>query len=111
MAFIGQLTDDLDNGRVEELRLIDPHHVKTVFMVPDRLRPIDGHRGNGTVVMRDHMVFRVTIVHLGFEDHHTLTRDLGPPQTADQLFGLAREHATANDLDPTSLHLGIDSLL
>jgi hypothetical protein len=52
--------------------------------------------------MRGYLAVRVTGINLGFEDLNLLPGDLCPLDTPNKLFGLAREHTSANDLDPAS---------
>src|SRR4029079_13800624 len=59
------------------------------------------HRTGGELaqVAGDHLVARVAVVDDRLEDLHALLGDEGAAQAAHQLFALAGEHATGDDLD------------
>ena len=46
------------------------------------------------------MILAVAFVYLWLENLDALPCDLGAPQPSNQLFGLAAEHAAANDFNP-----------
>src|SRR5467141_2338488 len=50
--------------------------------------------------MRHDVARAVPIIDFGLKDNHSLPGDLRPSEPADELLGLAAEHAAADHLDP-----------
>ena len=56
--------------------------------------------------MRTDAVFGVSGIDSGFEHDNGLSSVLCPPKPADELFGLAAEHAACDDFDPADVARG-----
>ena len=54
--------------------------------------------------MRHHVLFGIACVDGRFEYFYALAGELGSFQSSDQFFGLAGEHGTADDFNPSSAH-------
>jgi len=85
---------------VEELCLIDADYLcVSLDSLHKRGRVRHATTRQALLVVRNDVVLVVAIVDSRFEDLHFLARDLGSPQTPDELLALAREHAAADHLD------------
>src|ERR1051326_4727656 len=62
-------------------------------------------------IVRHHLFLVVTRVDPRFENFHLLLCQLRALEPAYEFFGLAREHASANDLDPAFAFIGINGVL
>ncbi len=98
-APISQFVADVGQSHVEELGFVDAHHVDVRRQEQDAGRRVDGRRENVVLVVTDHVLLRVTHVDGRLEDFHLLAGELGTAQASDELFGLAREHGTADYFD------------
>ena len=54
--------------------------------------------------MRHHVLFGIACVDGQFGYFYALAGELGSFQSSDQFFGLAGEHGTLNDFNPSSAH-------
>ena len=99
-AVVGQLSADIDDAFVEELCLVDADHIDIRGHQQDVLRRFDRRRTDGVGVVRDDLLLRVADVDAGLEDFYPLVGELCAFEAADQLFGFAREHRTADHFDP-----------
>jgi hypothetical protein len=101
-APVGQLERGLDDGRLEELHLVDADNLG-VACADQKLR--HGRDGDGmhpdARVAHD-VAHVVAVVDRRLEDRHALTRDLGPAEPTDHLLALAAEHGAADDLEPAA---------
>ena len=99
-AVVGQPAAHVDDAFVEELRLVDAHHVDVGGHQQDVLRRLDGGGADGVRVVRHDLLLGIAHVDPGFENLDPLVGEFGSFQAADQLLGLTREHRTAYDFDP-----------
>ena len=99
-AAVGEGLADFDEGLVEELRLVDADDLHLGGDFVEHLGGgADWGGGDFMEIVRDHLDVGVAFVDDGFEDGDLLVGELGAAQAADQFFGLAGEHGTADDLD------------
>ena len=63
-----------------------------------------------TAVRRD-LVLAEAIIEGGLEDLDFLARNLGALDAANQFFGLAAEHAAADEFDPTTIRVLLHELI
>ena len=97
-AAAGQLTAYIDDTHVEELCLVDAYYLYVFRQQQDAARRLYGSGHDGVVVVTDHFLFAIAGVDSRFEDFHFLLSKLCTTHTANQFFGLTREHRTAYDL-------------
>src|SRR5262245_61769519 len=90
----------LDQVRPQELPLVDPDHLRLVSVAQDVLRLPDRARGDAQLAVGDDVVPGVAVIDHRLEDLDPLAGDLGAPEAADQLLGLAAVHAANDDFDP-----------
>ena len=98
-APIGQFVAYVGQSHVEELRFVDAHHVDVRRQEQDAGRRVDGRREDVVLVVTDHVLLGVAHVDGRLEYFHLLAGKLGSAQASDELFGLAREHGTADYFD------------
>jgi hypothetical protein len=99
---VGQFVAHVYQPFVEELGLVYAHHVYFRTEQQDACRRVYRSRGDGIIVVRHHFLFRIACVDGRLEYLHSLTGEGGAFQAADQFFGLARKHGTADDFYSSS---------
>src|SRR5258706_11773385 len=102
-ASVGELHADIDDARIEELDLIDADDLHSDLHPRQQL----GARGDGmrlepAVVARNDVLGTEAIIDQRLEDLDPLPRDHRTAHPPDQLFRLAGEHASGDDLDPAA---------
>lgn len=99
---VGQSIRDCHEARPEELRLVDRDELRVVRH--DCLDLVGRCRRDRRMVepgMRCHIARRMPVID-GVSDHRDASPgDDRPPDSAQQLLGLAREHRPADHLEPT----------
>ena len=100
---LGQLPGHVDDCIVEELRLVDAHHVDAFGALENGPRRIDRLGENRVALVRDDLLLGIAGVNLGLVYLNVEVGEPGPFEAADQLFGLAGEHRAADDFDPTGM--------
>ena len=103
LAGIGQLVADVDESFVEELRLIDAHHVGLGREEQNGLAVLDGRRDDGVGVVAHHLVVAVAGVDDGFIDFNFLACYACTVHATQQFLRLSGEHASADDFNASAL--------
>ena len=86
-AASGEFVGDLDEPLIEELSLVNADNFGVgLGERKDFVRRLDDVRLVAHLGMRHDVIARIARVDLRLEDLHTLARDLGAAQAADQLF-------------------------
>jgi hypothetical protein len=99
LAGFGQLLDDMGNFPVKELGFIDPDDRGIGFKQSQHLARCGYRTGlDMESIVGGNALDSVTIVKPRFEDLDLLFGNLSAAQPAEQLFGLAAEHAAADHL-------------
>ena len=75
-AALGERERGIDNGRLEELRLVDPHDVAAAGACDQLRAAVDGHGGHAHAGMTHDVGRVVAVVDPWLEQEDTLTRDL-----------------------------------
>ena len=91
-----------DDGRCEELHLVDPDHVVRLGEAGNLLGPRHRDGAHLRAGVAHHMADVVAVVDARLHDQRALAGDLGAAQAADQLLALAAEHRAADDLEPAA---------
>ena len=100
---IGQGVDHGHDPDVEELGLVDPHHLDVVVEpFEQRVRVLHGHRVELPVVARHQPLGGIAGVGHRLEDLDVLAGDGGAAQPPHELLALAREHAPGDHLHPSA---------
>lgn len=99
---IRQLLGDIHQFQVEEVRLVDAHHLRAPIHLRQDLRRAR-HRLtlHPLVAMRDNVIVGITIVNGWLKYLHSSSCDQRATQPPDQLFALAGKHGPADAFDPT----------
>jgi hypothetical protein len=92
----------VDDRRLEELHLVDPHDVDAARPRDELRAAVDGHGRHPHACMADDVRRVVAVVDPGFEEEDPLPGDLGATEPADHLLALAAEHRPADDLEPST---------
>jgi len=94
---VGQFVTDADQTLVEELGFVDTYHVDVGTEQQDAGRRVEWGGVDGVVVVAHHLLVAVAGVDGRLEDFYLLLGKLRTAQTADEFFGLSREHGTADN--------------
>ena len=103
-AAVGEPLAHRHGARAKELDLVDAHHLRVGQDQPGQLLDVVERRAlEPLVAVADNRGISVAPVEARLEDLHPLLAEQGALEATDQLFGLAREHGPADDLDPAGI--------
>lgn len=107
LSLISKALGNLHDSGVKELTFIDADDL--CFLCPgEHLRGVlDYCRPEARVTVRNEMRRTEACIDSGLEDGHLLACDFCTSQPADELFGLAAEHAAGDDFDPANPARGV----
>lgn len=94
---------DLNDVRSEELNLIDSDDLEGLSFVKNFSRGLHRDGFEAPLIVTDDVLGGVSVVDLGFEENHRLSRNLGSSNPADELLGLSGKHASADHFDPAGI--------
>ncbi len=99
---LGQIDADAHDLLVKELDLVDADDVVPAGKTIDITGGAHPNGAHPDPRVTDHMRDVVPIVDTRLNDQHPLSRDLGPPQTSDELLALTAKHRAADHFDPAA---------
>ena len=98
----GECERGVDDRRLEELHLVDPHDLAAARACNELRTAVDRYGGHAHARVADDIGRVVAVVDPGLEQEHALPGDLRAAQPADHLLALAAEHRAAHDLEPAA---------
>ena len=95
---------DLDDMLVEELCLVNAHHIALLSHEQDACRGIDRRGGNAVALMADNLFLTITDINGRLEYLYLLLGELCTAKAANEFLRLTREHRATHDLHSASAH-------